>query len=341
MAMGRKWTTGEDAVLASSYGHISCNQIANTLNRSVSSIHNRAQKIGVRIRQPRNAIQYPKTGSRYGDWTVIRPAESKHGQRRAFVVCQCGTRRIVFLYLLIGGYTKSCVQCAGVRSRKHRYPKVGDVVGRFTVLGNAPTRRGETSKRFYVACQCGTIQSATIQGIKKHVTCATCGTKCVKNKVPGKGERFGSWTIRTGEETRRGRERYVEVVCDCSNTSFVSLSSLLNGRTTMCKICSGRRVGKVVSFTTAEQVQDAVDRKKAKRREWRKNNRSIENAAQRRNRLRNPEANRKRNLRRAIRKRARLHELAVLQQQLDLLSIKGFLESCLPSSNDQTEPPQK
>lgn len=76
------------------------------------------------------------------------------------------------------------------------------------------------------------------------------------------GDKFGNLTVIESKRTRIKNSYYFKVRCDCGKEYYVQCSSLLSGRTTMCKNCSNinRRtpIQLGYKFGTWEVISEAI-----------------------------------------------------------------------------------
>ncbi|MFI5823750.1 HNH endonuclease [Streptomyces rishiriensis] len=108
----------------------------------------------------------------YGLWTVTGHV----GGARHLVTCECGTEREVYASSLLHGKTISC-GCL----RRSGVPKVGDVIGEWTVLEWA----GPPARSAKCRCSCGTVKLVEIYTLGKDSR--SCGHARVKTALVPRG----------------------------------------------------------------------------------------------------------------------------------------------------------
>jgi hypothetical protein len=99
-----RWTTKEVTYLVNNYYKLGMRQTAANLNRTLSSINIKRQRLGLLKR-----LTYLELGSRFGDLTVIELDKKTHSRRTYYkCLCDCGTYKSVYAVYLRNGDTKSC-----------------------------------------------------------------------------------------------------------------------------------------------------------------------------------------------------------------------------------------
>ena len=100
-----------------------------------------------------------KVGDVFGRWTVLYEVSGKidstnHKHRRFHCRCECGEEKDIALSSLITGSSEGCHKCGANKIKI----KVGDVLGRWTVLYEADRyidKRGKSYRVFHCRCECG------------------------------------------------------------------------------------------------------------------------------------------------------------------------------------------
>src|SRR5579872_1340141 len=99
-----------------------------------------------------------EVGQQFWSWTLLETEIKHNGRAGLRVRCACGAESVRDRRTVISGASKSCGRCGG-RSGHAGYPRaavaVGDVFGRWTVIGPAPTS-SYGQQRVQVRCECGT-----------------------------------------------------------------------------------------------------------------------------------------------------------------------------------------
>lgn len=121
-------------------------------------------------------------GTRFDRWQVIGPSEANQGpgkQRRCEVQCDCGTRRKVFVFSLLGGESKSC---GCIREEQIKVPlsqlRSGSAINRWTLVEVAPVDR-HNQKQWKCRCECGTVRVVK-QRYLRNGQSRSCG--CLRNE---------------------------------------------------------------------------------------------------------------------------------------------------------------
>lgn len=111
---------------------------------------------------------------------------------------------------------------------------VGDVYGRWTVVGAGAPGTRTTRRKVLCHCECGTERLVTTNSLTSGKS-VSCG--CYKREVDqakgratllhpiNTGDRFGRWTVLDASDRNQ-----VACVCDCGNEGNVRASNLLLGR---------------------------------------------------------------------------------------------------------------
>ncbi len=193
-------------------------------------------------------------GKRSERLVVVGESEQKHRYLMVQCKCDCGSDYSCRLSKILSGEAKSC-GCIGAEilaKQKAKWPKEGDVIARWTVLGD--TIRNKYKHVFVLCrCQCGTVQAVRVQSLLSG-ECKSCGcwndevrrrlkkppeSQTKTCKICGKekpvAEFYRSW---------RSRTRYQSVCKTCKNTTVHRIGGnpgvyddLLEKQKHVCAIC--------------------------------------------------------------------------------------------------------
>lgn len=110
------------------------------------------------------------TGTKYGRLTVIKEISKKGDSRRFLCQCDCGNEKEVDLRNLRSGNVKSCGKCNYIPI------KIGDVYGRWIVIGKARRKTKYGHLQWLCECSCDkhTIRYVDEQNLKKGLS-LSCG----------------------------------------------------------------------------------------------------------------------------------------------------------------------
>lgn len=114
------------------------------------------------------------SGIKFGDWTVLGPAERDGWSWALRCQCTCGAIHAVRGSKLLGGYSLGCAACMGP---KRMAAKLGRVYGKWTVL------RIADPKGFICRCECGRERRVTAGNIYSQSSrgCAECRYAAMDN----------------------------------------------------------------------------------------------------------------------------------------------------------------
>lgn len=87
-------------------------------------------------------------GAKYGKLTIIGDGGVKNGKSQALCQCECGQSRIFDFYGLRNGKAQSCGMC-----HKPNF-KIGDKIGRFTIIGEKIKDEKTPKKHGMYPCRC-------------------------------------------------------------------------------------------------------------------------------------------------------------------------------------------
>lgn len=129
---------------------------------------------------------------------------------------------------------------------KNRVPMIGKTFGKLTCIKEIDKKHG--SKLYYLFnCSCGGTHEASGVNVRagKVKWCKNCDDrhKPSVNRVPMVGKKFGNLTcieelgsFETGK-TKKKKELFCLLLCDCGNTHKASASNLKAGKITRCPKC--------------------------------------------------------------------------------------------------------
>lgn len=126
--------------------------------------------------------------------------------------------------------------------------EMGEKHGFLTLISEAPpNKRGATQATF--KCQCGAEVVRVLTKVRRGTmrSCGKCG--CLRSGLPPAeiaGERFGRLAVleRSPTNTKQGHTRWV-CLCDCGETTVVSLRNLRNGSTRSCGCLAKERASRM------------------------------------------------------------------------------------------------
>lgn len=169
-------------------------------------------------------------GEHYGMLTVHDEYTNEKGCRVCLCECACGNTKVVQKSNLTGGRTKSC-GCMEEKNRKRYVDIAGHKFGRLTALRPTDERK-DGNIVWECICECGSIALVAGRNLTRGDT-RSCG--CIlKEKSDITDRRFGKLTaLYPAEKQTDSRQKWV-CLCDCGNTSSVSISNLKNGHTKSC-----------------------------------------------------------------------------------------------------------
>lgn len=183
----------------------------------------------------------PMIGRRFGKLLVLKRAENnQHNNSRWKCRCDCGGCAIVSGTALRAGKTRSCgclaKEAASKRTKAELEPD--QRFGKLRVVGQAPGRDSKGYPLWRLICDCGGTAISSVGRLRSGGT-RSCGclraSRLPKNKAPDLvGKRFGRLSV-----VRRlpNNERRLSVwlcVCDCEESTAVTGTSLVRGRTKSC-----------------------------------------------------------------------------------------------------------
>lgn len=119
-------------------------------------------------------------GDKYGHWTIVGTAETRHKHTVVKAQCDCGVISEVYLTCLVRGKTTQCKKCSA-RSKLNRL-EIGMHIKHWTVL-EGPIYQNHTAY-YKVRCDCGKELlklPVEILNPNRHLQCASCAQK--ENKL--------------------------------------------------------------------------------------------------------------------------------------------------------------
>ena len=128
-----------------------------------------------------------EVGGRFGKWTVLKELEERrHRAVQVLARCDCGTEAVIRYTVLRHGRSKGCPRCAG---RRDPEPRVGQVFGKWTVIG--AVIKVDRRKRCLCRCECGAERLLLMQSLNSGAStqCRSCQSR-------------GNTTRRTHNRTR-------------------------------------------------------------------------------------------------------------------------------------------
>lgn len=183
-----------------------------------------------------------KVGNKYGEWTVIAPAEdriyidkrdnSEVHQHYWLCQCSCGTVRKVQEGPLRSGRSLQC----GKELKKNL---IGQKFGRLTVISRADNKVSESGAiRIMYNCICDCGKNAVVgagqltSGKTKSCGCLLEETRILANFHDVVGQKYEHLTaIRNLDKGENGRYQ-LECLCDCGRTTIINRDSW--GKTKSC-----------------------------------------------------------------------------------------------------------
>ena len=181
-------------------------------------------------------LKYKKndlTGQTFGNLTVIKQADEKIGEARAWECqCKCGNIVIARTGDLTSGSRTSC-GCGNPL----RFNLVGQKFNKLTVIEKIGSENQKTIWK--CQCECGNITTATTDQLRGNHK-KSCG--CIKNEsnaIDLKGQRFGILRVSKRVGTAEGRKALWRCRCDCGKYVTVRATDLKNGNTKSCG-CLGK-----------------------------------------------------------------------------------------------------
>lgn len=190
-------------------------------------------------------------GRVFGTWKVIGRLKRKGDSRwEVFAPCKCVYcglgKTLPVAYLGDAAAEDPLHECG-----RHMSPDliVGLKVGRWTVLGNAPSRNGQ--RYLECRCDCGTVRAVQRQTLidGRSRSCGRCQTNTGRGKAMPDGRLevgsvVGPWTVTHVDEDRRSpnRSRYVRAKCICGNPDEIECvaSELKDRHSGGCGKCKER-----------------------------------------------------------------------------------------------------
>lgn len=185
------------------------------------------------------------TNQRFGKLTVIKEAPKKNGRVAWECLCECSNTIIVTGGDLRSGHTSSC----GCNKQKNVRYKIGDRIGRLTILADSQKRNNSGGIIWHCQCDCGNFVDRSTgmltQAIRRNNE-ASCGC-AQKEKLHLESikynfndltnQRFGLLTakeyIPAGSTKGQSRSKW-KCICDCGNIIEVDTTNLTTGNTTSC-----------------------------------------------------------------------------------------------------------
>lgn len=184
-------------------------------------------------------------GQTFGYWTVDSVSrKNKSGMYMYNCTCKCGTKREVWRYGLVNGYSKSC-GCYG-RERVHESKFIdltGKVFGRLTVLGVAYKK----NRQYFYHCICECGNETIVRGValtKKYKPTRSCG--CIRKGRKKGPEKVGKYDYIIGKKfglltpVEKLSGNVFKCKCDCGNEINATGYRLVGGRTKSCG-CASRK----------------------------------------------------------------------------------------------------
>ena len=131
-------------------------------------------------------------GQTFGYWTVDSVSrKNKSGTYMYNCTCRCGTKREVWRYGLVNGYSKSCGCYSRERVHESKFIDLtGKVFGRLTVLGVAYKK----NRQYFYHCICECGNETIVRGValtKKYKPTRSCG--CIRKGRKKGPEKVGKY----------------------------------------------------------------------------------------------------------------------------------------------------
>lgn len=170
-------------------------------------------------------------GKTFNNWTVIGPAESKHGKKYWQCQCKCGTTKAVCGSDLKNNKSKSC---GCLRKSPNKIDLTNQKFGRLTVI----KENGRTASKcvlWLCECECGKqINVRTADLRNGHTKSCGCYQKEKTSEVSRmnikEGTRFGKLVTTKDfkmSEDKKGTLR--KCICDCGNEKWIPTHYLMQG----------------------------------------------------------------------------------------------------------------
>lgn len=182
-------------------------------------------------------------GNRYGRLLVIKESEKRGSSGAIKWVCQCDCGNIVEVLgsSLRKGLTRSC---GCLQKDTCKINEIGNVYGKLTVIGEAPSRDGASVWK--CRCECGKIVEIR-GGLLRSGGVKGCGCGQIMNKV---GKKYGKLTV-----IKQLPDNYWECICDCGNSVVVKGKYLLNGHKTSCGCLRSAGEQKIIELLQAQNIE--------------------------------------------------------------------------------------
>ena len=187
-------------------------------------------------------------GQTFGYWTVDSVSrKNKSGMYMYNCTCRCGTKREVWRYGLVNGYSKSCGCYSRERVHESKFIDLtGKVFGRLTVLGVAYKK----NRQYFYHCICECGNETIVRGValtKKYKPTRSCG--CIRKGRKKGPEKVGKYDYIIGKKfglltpVEKLSGNVFKCRCDCGNEINATGYRLVEGRTKSCGCASRKKIG--------------------------------------------------------------------------------------------------
>lgn len=221
------------------------------------------------------------TGQKFGHWTVIKRAENK-GRKVAWTCrCDCGTEKDILGESLRYGKSTSC-GCSSITEKKIEASKqnirkaiqhntkdlTGQKFNKLTVLKQDNEKSSNGCNKWICKCECGNICSISTTALTKGYT-KSCGCLRIEQaskekgpKIDLVGKTFGLLTVLSlADKDSHNCYKWL-CKCECGNYTEVRGSSLIDGNTKSCGLCSHESFGIKRIKTLLDQQQIPYEQEK-------------------------------------------------------------------------------
>jgi len=163
-----------------------------------------------------------ETGNRYGKLLVLERAKSKKGKTRWLCECSCGTKKVMNIWDIKTGKTRSCGCLRGKDEMWNRYGNL--VVVSITKNG------GGRQVKWTCMCDCGNLVDVAGTALRCGHT-KSCG--CLK-MVDETGKRYGRLIVIRKVGYGKNRKSKWLCRCDCGAEVVATIDNLKSGGTKSC-----------------------------------------------------------------------------------------------------------
>lgn len=190
------------------------------------------------------------SGEKFGDLLVVRKIENSYPPKYLCECC-CGQKINVLQKDLTSSRRTNC-GCKTIKKnsdRKGRTPHnyVGERIGQLIVLEELDahvTPNGTKQRVVKCRCDCGNVFTVGLSSAQKSKKCRKCLSK--ERRIDITGKRFGKLVVLSMADDYISptghRLSQCKCLCDCGNTTIISMSSLVTGSSQSCG-CSQNTAG--------------------------------------------------------------------------------------------------